>query len=171
MKQLQKTRSTITIDRHKRTVTKRYKNLETARTEIRWYQTLDYGHPQLLDADPDAGIMITRYHAPCTELPNYRPIRGLIRLLKQLQTDGIHHRDVHIENIVQAPQGPLLIDWETGIHQPGHRSYDLYGPDESGVPAPDIHLRWPHYRMWIGSDHRKSVKTVWNLDELPALVG
>jgi len=163
-----KTRSILVIDRGRGLVTKYYKDVDTAAREIRWYQDLDYAHPELIDADLDKGVMVTRYYPPCIELPDYRPIGEIVNLLRRLEAEGIHHRDVHIENVVQAPDGPLLIDWETAIRMPGHKSYDLHGPDSSGVPAPDIHLRFPHYRMWLGAEHKKSLKTVWGISELPA---
>lgn len=167
---LEKRRSILDIDPERGTVTKHYTDEVACARESYWYLTLDYGHPEVLDLDTAGGVLVTRYHTPCTELPNYRPIKQLVELLRRLETDGIHHRDVHIENIVQGPDGPLLIDWETAIHAPGHPSYDLHGPEVSGIPVPDIHVPLKRYRMWIGVEHRKSVKTLWNIRELPTTV-
>ncbi|ABQ86171.1 hypothetical protein PBI_TWEETY_102 [Mycobacterium phage Tweety] len=161
--ELSKSRAILTIEPEKGIVTKRYRHPAAAAREIYWYRRLDYGHPELIDFDVDAGILVTSFHAPCEQLPDYRPVAGLIELLERLQADHIHHRDIHPGNVVRGPDGPLLIDWETAIEMDAP-SYDLHGP-ASGVPVPDIHTALPRrYEMWLGSDHRSSIKTLWGLD-------
>lgn len=152
-------------------VTKRYHDPADAHTEILWYQQLA-GHritPRLIDADPATGTLIIAAHPPAGH--DYRPARQLAELLEQLQELGAAHRDVHPANIVESRHGPLLIDWETAIATaPGAPSYDLHGPDVSGVPVPDIHRvirsrNSPHgYCMWWGSPHPASIRNQWGID-------
>jgi hypothetical protein len=84
-------------------------------------------------------------------------------LLLRLHAEGVHHRDVHVRNLVRAADGrPLLIDWETAIHWPSALSYDLHGPDASGVPVPEIHAA--HTPQWWGSPQRMSIRSQWGCD-------
>ena len=148
-------------------VTKQYHDPADAHPEIHWYTRLADQNitPRLIDADPDTGTLTIAAHPPAD--PSYRPAQQLAELLHQLQDIGISHRDVHPGNLVQGPSGPLLIDWETGYPAPG---YDLHGPEATGIPIPDIHqaIRSPNsphgYVMWVGSDHRASIRNQWGID-------
>ena len=162
-------RATITHGRG--TVTKQYHDPADAHAEIHWYQQLADQQicPRLVDAHPDTGTLIIAAHRPAGH--DYRPAHQLAELLHQLQALGIAHRDVHPANIVEGPHGPLLIDWETAITAaPGARSYDLHGPELSGVPVPDIHQtirsrNSPNgYAMWWGSPHRAPIRNQWGID-------
>lgn len=149
----EKTRATLIIGPE--TVTKQFRNPTDADTEISWYQQLPPGiAPQILHAEDDV-LVITKH-------PPAKPERGpLIQLLQRLQSLGIHHRDVHPGNIVQGPDGPLLIDWETAIHATAP-SYDLHGPEVSGIPIPAIHQALgTGYCMWLHSSHRLSIRNQW----------
>ena len=160
---MSKTRSDLTIGD---TVTKQYRDPALARHEIEFYQHLPFGHPQLLDADLDAGILVMEYHPPAT--PSRRVFQQLVDLLVAFEKIGVHHRDVHPGNIVMSPNGAVLLDWETAIYA-DLPSYDLYGPD-SGVSVPDIHAalrsrRSPDgYRMWVASPHPASILSAWGID-------
>lgn len=162
------TRAGLTLGRG--VITKQYRDPADATAEIHWYQHLA-GHricPRLIDANPDTGTLVLATHPPAGR--DYRPVRQLADLLYELESLGIAHRDVHPGNILAGPRGPLLIDWETAIHAPGAPSYDLHGPDASGVAVPSIHqaLRSrnsPHgYIMWWASDHRRSIRNQWGAD-------
>lgn len=151
-------RATITIGRIE--TVKTYHDPQQAAHEIAWYQALPWACPKLVDADPDRGrLVIVTHRTP----PDYRDVNGLARLLRSLEGLSIHHRDVHPGNIVQGVDGPLLIDWETALLADAP-SYDLYGPDISGVPVPDIHAALPNYVMWWGSPHRHSIRERWGAD-------
>jgi tRNA A-37 threonylcarbamoyl transferase component Bud32 len=65
-------------------------------------------------------------------------IRGL--LLEAHET-GLCHRDAHIGNIVLAGARPLLIDPALAVPSVNEYCYDLEGPEASGVPVPDEHVR------------------------------
>ncbi len=166
--QLSKTRADLTI--HGSTVTKRYRSPADALNEIGWYQTLPTGIcPNLIDADPTNGVLVIAYHHPANELQGYRPVKALAELLEELETRGVHHRDVHPGNIVDGPHGPLLIDWETAVSAAG-LSYDLHGPAVTGIPIPSIHQALgTGYAMWWGSDHRMSIKNAWRAECIPTI--
>lgn len=116
---------------------KQYATTIEAEAEAAWYQRVPWAAPKLLDLD---GPTLTIETLPvATRLPHWRPSQALFELLTALHNEGVHHRDVHVKNIVKGPEGPLLIDWETAIDHPSPVSYDLYGPDASGIPAPEIH--------------------------------
>lgn len=157
-------RATITVG--DKTTTKTYHHPPDALAEIRWYQTVPWAAPKLLDADLDRGRLVIASHLIATSLPDYRPADALAELLQALAVEDIHHRDVHVGNVVAGPDGPLLIDWETAAHAAAP-SYDLYGPDISGVPVPDIHAVLPSgYCMWWGRDHRMAIGRAWGAPQL-----
>lgn len=151
-------RATITVGRTE--TIKTYHQPELAAHEIAWYQAVPWACPRLIDADPDHGRLVIATHSTA---PGYRAVDGLARLLRSLEGLSIHHRDVHPGNIVAGPDGPLLIDWETAILA-DVPSYDLHGPEVSGVPVPDIHTAVPGYVMWWGSPHRHSIRERWGAD-------
>jgi serine/threonine protein kinase len=67
---------------------------------------------------------------------------ALFRLLRAAHATGICHRDVHIRNIVVGDDGrPLLIDPALAAPSVNAHCYDLEGPELSGVPVPDEHVR------------------------------
>lgn len=161
-------RASITFGRG--IVTKQYRDPADAVAEISWYQQLAGQRicPRLIDAHPDTGTLILAQHTPAGL--DYQPVRQLADLLFELEALGVAHRDVHPGNILAGPRGPLLIDWETAVTTPGVPSYDLYGPDASGVDVPSIHQairsrNSPHgYCMWWASPHRWSIRNQWGAD-------
>lgn len=67
-----------------------------------------------------------------------------------------------MRNVVKGRAGqPLLIDWETAIEYPAELSYDLHGPEASGVPIPEIHRRL--IPAWWGSREKMSIKNQWEV--------
>lgn len=75
-----------------------------------------------------------------------------IRLLTDLFELGVHHRDASGLNITIDHDGSLkLIDFEWAIRQEAPCSFDLYGPEASGVPAPDQHQELGFSVWWRGS--------------------
>jgi tRNA A-37 threonylcarbamoyl transferase component Bud32 len=140
--------------------TKRHRTEAAAEAEAEWYQRVPWAAPRLLDVDGATLVLETR--PPALRLPGWRPVDELYALLLRLHAEGIHHRDVHVGNVVRGPDGPQLIDWETATRQPSALSYDLYGPDASGVPVPGIHAR--HIPQWWGSQQRMSIKSRWGCD-------
>lgn len=141
---------------------KRHRTAEAASAEASWYEQLPWACPPLLDIDGRLLVIGT-----CTPYvrcpPSWRPVTALAELLKRLHAEGVHHRDVHVRNLVRDQDGrPLLIDWETAVRQPSDLSYDLYGPDASGVPVPPIHAR--HTPQWWGSPQKMSIKSQWGCD-------
>lgn len=165
---LRKTRSIIDIGPD--VITKTYRDPIRARAEIGWYQQVPWACPRLIDADPDKGKLVMAAHPVARRLPGYRPVEQLAELLYTLETAGVHHRDVHPGNVVAGPAGPLLIDWETATMADAP-SYDLYGPDASGLPLPAIHAAVRSgYAMWWASSHPASIKNAWRADAIPARV-
>ncbi|MCH9732853.1 MAG: aminoglycoside phosphotransferase family protein [Actinomycetia bacterium] len=168
---IRKVRATLTI--HPDHVEKRFHNPDNAAHEHDWYQRIPWACPRLLDR-PDPATLILARHPPAG--PGYRPAQALADLLHELERLGIAHRDVHPGNIVAGPQGPLLIDWETGLSTPGKPSYDIHGPEISGVPVPDIHRairsrNSPNgYCMYWRSPHPASIQNQWGVD-FPGRVG
>lgn len=140
---------------------KRYRSTEAAAAEAAWYQRVPWAAPRLLGLDGPTLVLETC--VPAQHLPAWRPVAELHALLRRLHAEGFHHRDVHIRNLVSGPGGNvLLIDWETAVHQPSGLSYDLHGPDASGVPVPDIHAGMTP--QWWGSPQRMSIRSQWGCD-------
>lgn len=155
-----------TIEINADLVIKTYDDPELAKAEAEWYRRVPWATPTLLDFDGNR-LMIERM-IPAVELPGWRPVGEMRQLLGLLHGEGIHHRDVHLKNIVCGRDGqPLLIDWETAIERPARLSYDLWGPDESRVPIPLIHTRL--IPAWWGSREKWSIKNQWEVrDDVPA---
>jgi hypothetical protein len=153
-------RATVRV-RPDRTI-KRHRTAAAAAAEAAWYERVPWAAPRLLDVT--GRILVVETCTPQVRCgPRWRPVAELHALLARLHAEGIHHRDVHVRNIVRGPDGgPLLIDWETAIHQPSAMSYDLYGPDASGVPVPEIHAQ--HIPQWWGSPQRYSIRSQWRRD-------
>jgi Ser/Thr protein kinase RdoA (MazF antagonist) len=138
-------------------VTKVFATEHAADREAEWYARFPWACPRLLSRD---GATLVTERLPLA--PRYRDrrnARALKELLEELHKAGVHHRDVHLGNVVLGPKGPLLIDWETAIEQPAPVSYDLYGPEASGVPLPEIHSGLTP--QWWGSGHRLSIGKRW----------
>lgn len=163
---MQRARTTIVL--HPHVCIKTYHQPEWARTEIDYYLAVPWACPPLLWYDLDTGTVITKTLplAANTAAPEFHPVGKLVALLRRLAAEGIHHRDVHPANIVISDGGdPLLLDWETAVRQPG-LSYDLYGPDVSGVEIPFVHQECGP--QWLFSDDPSSIKNQWSTDELSA---
>ena len=140
--------------------TKTYKDSALASAEAGWYRRLPWATPRLLDFDGLTLTIETRH--PGIAFPHWRPAGALADLLGALHHEGVHHRDVHLRNVVKGGHGvPLLIDWETAIDQPSRYSYDLWGPDLSGIAVPEIHTR--HIPAWWGSTDRTSIMNQWGI--------
>lgn len=159
-------RATVVVARD--ATTKTYFDPAAAAHEIAWYQALpEWAAPRLVDADPEVGRLVIATHPPADD--DYRPAEALAELLRALEVGHVHHRDVHPGNVVQGPDGPLLIDWETAVLA-ARPSYDLHGPEVSGVPVPEIHaaLRSRNspdgYVMYWTSPHRHSIRERWGVD-------
>lgn len=144
-----------------RRVVKTFTDPAAAEREVQWYQRVPWAAPRLLDFK-NGDTLFLQFLPPARRTPTWRPVEPLYELLQALHREGIHHRDVHPGNIVRGPAGPLLIDWETALHQPSQVSYDLYGPDDSGVPVPDIHAGMAP--QWWGSHQRMSIRNQWRCD-------
>lgn len=145
-----------------RRTTKRHRSPEAARAEAAWYERVPWAAPRLLAVEGSTLVLETcTPQARCD--PGWRPVRELHELLRRLHAAGVHHRDVHVRNLVRDTDGRvLLIDWETALRQPSAVSYDLYGPEASGVPVPELHAR--HTPQWWGSPQRMSIRSQWGCD-------
>lgn len=125
------------IDVRQDVTVKRHRTVEAAKAEAAWFAWLPWACPELLDVD---GPTLTMRTLPvASDLDGWKPAAELAELLCAIHREGVHHRDVHVGNVVQDPSGPLLIDWECAIWMPSDLSYDLHGPEASGVPKPAIH--------------------------------
>ncbi|MCC9712071.1 phosphotransferase [Streptomyces sp. MNU76] len=159
-------RAAVTVGRSH--TVKRYGSPAAAAAEACWYQRLPWAAPRLLDVDGAALVLQTRPTARA--LPWWQPAEALRELLQAVHAEGVHHRDVHVGNIVQAEDGaPLLIDWETALARPAPLSYDLHGPDASGVPVPAIHGGMTP--QWWGSPQKSSIRMRWRTDAVPTEMG
>jgi hypothetical protein len=56
---------------------------------------------------------------------------------------------------------PRLIDWETALEQESGLSYDMYGPEESGIPVPLMHERLQIAPQWWGSRQDYAIGFEW----------
>jgi len=142
---------------------KTYRRAADALAEIAWYQRVPWAAPRLLDADPATGRLVLQTLPVALDRPAWRPAAALAELLTALHRENIHHRDVHLRNLLIGPGGaPLLIDWETAIDQRARYSYDLYGPEVSGVPVPAIHTGLTP--QWWASAAPMSIRRRWGID-------
>lgn len=140
---------------------KTYKEPALAVVEAEWYVRVPWACPRLLDLD--GGTLTIETCEPGPDLLDWRPADQLRELLGSVHAEGIHHRDLHLRNVVRARDGrPLLIDWETAIEHPATLSYDLHGPAASGVPIPEIHTRL--IPAWWGSREKMSIKNQWGVE-------
>lgn len=163
-----KNRAVVVVGAH--TTTKIFTDPACCATELHYYQAAPWACPDLVDHG-NSHIVIPTYPTAAM-LPDWRPAGELLDLLLRLQAEGIHHRDVHVKNVVKTPTGPKLIDWESAITVPGFLSYDIYGPYESGLTPPEIHeeLIPQHWN----SKEFSSIANVWGInvtDLLPTHLG
>lgn len=134
--------------------TKVFLDPQDCRSELHWYRTVPFACPALIDHN-DRHLVIESWPTGTSVHDDY-PFAALRELLEDLETHGVHHRDVHPGNIVLTDDGPRLIDWESAIWCDAP-SYDLHGPDISGVPKPEIHDE----PMWWHSDDPGSIRHRW----------
>lgn len=142
---------------------KRYQQRRDARAEALWYERVPWAAPHPVHVDGPDLIIPT---LPVAALvPGWQPAQELHGLLVRLSQEGIHHRDVHTKNVVMGPDGsPLLIDWETAVMEPSSVSYDLYGPEASGVPVPKLHQKLGVAAQWWGCGQPFSIGREWGVD-------
>lgn len=118
-----------------------------AQHEASYLLNYSWAAPTLLDFSGSTLVM-ERLETPPSD---WRPVTELRSLLEGLGQVGVHHRDAHPGNVMQCPETgwPLLIDWEVAIHwiSAGGLSYDLHGPEATGVPKPAQH-RHRRGRYW-----------------------
>lgn len=146
------------------TAEKHYRDAELCVAEVAAWRQVPYACPELLDyrdASPLNGyeaVMVSRRHPVANRTPRWRDPEGLLGLLLALHADGWAHRDLHLGNVVQGPDGPLLIDLEH-LHpaDPMAPPYDLFGSARSGLPKPPGH--WQDH-CWDFDGH-SSVKNGW----------
>lgn len=127
--------------------------------EIRWLETVPWACAELLSIDSETLTLTTKTYRTALELPDWRPLDGLAYLLRSLGQSMIHHRDVHVKNIICVDGEPRLLDWETATIHDG-LSYDLHGPVD--VPVPVIHGGF--LPQWWGSKEPYSIKSQWGVD-------
>lgn len=138
VKVLPKRHGRTVVEIHDEWVVKRFTGRRAKDRERFFYMLLPDCCPRLLDHD-DMSLTIERLPV-ATELPEWKPVAQTRALIERIFAAGVHHRDVHAKNLVRGRDGsPLLIDWETACIQRADRSYDLVGPDASGVPTPVEH--------------------------------
>lgn len=139
---------------------KRFVTREGAAHELFFYQAVPWACPELLDHD-DLSLTMRTYEC-AYNLPDWKPVRELRELLQRLHARGIHHRDLHVKNVLRAPDGsPVLIDWECAVFMETALSYDLSGPGVSRVPVPDLHVRLNVTPAWWHSPERHSISNQW----------
>lgn len=142
------------------TTVKRFVTKEGAAHELSFYQLVPWACPELLDHDEYTLTM--RSYECAFSLPDWRPVNELRALLQRLHREGVHHRDLHVKNVLRGPGGlPVLIDWECAIVMRTQLSYDLSGPGISKVPIPDLHVRLNVTPAWWHSRERHSISNQW----------
>lgn len=139
---------------------KRFVTPEGKAHEFAFYEAVPWACPEVVAHD--AFTITMRTCEVAWGLPEWRPVQRLHQLLTRVHQAGVAHRDVHVKNVVRGPEGqPLLIDWECAAFVQSDLSYDLYGPEASGVPVPDIHVRLDVTPAWWGSPERHSIRNQW----------
>lgn len=142
-------RSKHTVTLEQGSILKTFTAPEACRRELEAYRLVPWAAPKLLSHEDmrirlePCGVRLKRRHEP--ELRN---------LLEKIHAAGINHRDAHVGNVVvHRERGPLLIDWEHSTTSIGAVSYDLHGPEVSGVPDSEWHIGPP---MWWSAPHKRS---------------
>lgn len=139
---------------------KRFVRPESAAHELSFYKLVPWACPELLDHDELTLTM--RTYECAVDLPDWKPLGELRALLQRLHRVGVHHRDLHVKNVLRRPDGsPVLIDWECAVVMRTHLSYDLSGPGVSKVPVPDLHVRLNVTPAWWHSRERHSIFNRW----------
>lgn len=139
---------------------KRFVTPESKAHEFSFYEAVPWACPEVVAHDAYSITMTTCEVA--FRIRDWRPVRELRELLTRVHAEGVAHRDVHVKNIVRGPEGePLLIDWECAAFVRSRLSYDLHGPDASGVPVPEIHARLGVTPAWWGSPEHHSIRNQW----------
>lgn len=140
---------------------KRFSTVEGAAHELSFYQLMPWACPELVDYDDLTLTM--RTHEVATDLPDWRPVKAMRSLLMRVHAVGVHHRDVHVKNVLRGPDGPLLIDWECAVVMPTPLSYDLSGPGVSDVPVPPLHVKMEVQPAWWFSTDVDSLHQRWEI--------
>jgi len=140
-------------------VAKQFTFEEHYRAELSAYTGLPWATPNLIGYDDTTLTIYTQKLATAEQLTWWRPQNSLRKLLTRLHEAGVNHRDVHVGNVLCDPhRGPVLIDWEHHTRNVGLVSYDLYGPDKSGVPQPEGQRGGP---MWWDAKHKRAIAVRW----------
>lgn len=135
---------------------KRFRSAQECETEARWFRRFPWAAPELVVQDgPD---MMTRRYPVAWETSEWRDAHALKALILRLFAEGVHHRDVHLRNIVLRDGQPLLIDWYTAIDHPSPVSYDLYGR-RAALPKPEGHI---DHQCW-DTPNPYSIKEAWGV--------
>lgn len=116
--------------------------------EVKWYNQLRDSDltPKLLSVEGTTLTMERKgvdLYSHIRKNPNFDKIemgKMACELICKLHKLGVAHRDVHTKNILVCKDRLYLIDFEFTTTS-GVRSYDLYGPDRSGIPIPEMHLK------------------------------
>lgn len=144
-------------------VIKRFRSAEECAMEARWYRRFPEFSPEVVAHD---GVdLVTRRYPVAWDTPEWRDAEAIVELLRAVHEHGVHHRDVHLRNIVLREGKPILIDWFTAMECQQAISYDLYG-EGSLLPKPERHL---DYQSW-DTPNPFSIKRAWGI-ELSAVVG
>lgn len=138
---------------------KRFVTPEGAAHELGFYRLVPWACPELLAHDEYS--ITLRTHEVAFDLPDWKPWRELRALLQRLHAAGVHHRDLHVKNVLRGPEGPVLIDWECAVVMETDLSYDLSGPGVSKVPVPELHRRLNVTPAWWYSSERHSICNKW----------
>jgi Ser/Thr protein kinase RdoA (MazF antagonist) len=142
-------------------VRKTYATAQEAGREVMWYRQVPWATPRLL-AFSGRTLHIERC-VPAIESLDRRDPDGLFSLLLRLQERRIHHRDLHIRNVVFDGEGFVrLIDWEHAIRFDSAISYDIHGAARSGVPISPTCLGKEAW-SWDASP-RTSIRNYWGCD-------
>ncbi|AAN12646.1 kinase [Mycobacterium phage Omega] len=116
--------------------------------EVFYYRTFPWATPELLWVD-EARLALGIRRGEVLRNCESPPLLQLAQLLVRLSGLGIHHRDVHIDNVVVIAGEPRLIDWQTAIAtSPEAPSYDLYGPSPEVPPATECPYWWDSPDPW-----------------------
>lgn len=144
---------------HPNITIKTFHRVEDGDRELSFYRRFPWACPPLVYTAP--GVIVTETNPVAGNNPDQQPAYELFDLLQRLAAKHVHHRDVHPANIVLTEDGPKLIDWETATLDTGP-SYDMLGPDMSGIPMPDIHIGCG--AQWWNSDDENSILNRWGVD-------
>jgi len=143
------------------TVVKSFTYRDHYNLEVSAYRDFAWAAPRLLHADDIKMTIVVERLVTAEELKTWHPRESLRKLLQRLHDFGVNHRDVHVGNVVRHPtRGPLLIDWEHHTRNVGPFSFDLYGPDKSGVSQPEGQRGIP---MWWDAKHKRALGVAWNV--------